>query len=229
MWHQLSHKTVVNAGKPFFFMQSCKAVDHSFTNSTDKTASTDLHPYLNKRLPPKEKKEQLAFFFYCTSSDNAKPHISERITEAAAGPSVGSRKGKQTHKEEPKSGCLAWTSAASISGHLKSCNSGCCPQRLNALWNNQLPPRLMFTGARWSCNEALKLLTWLNSRGNEPASLHDRTKCILSETDSAGSKNTTKTRRTVYAPALTNLIFTFRISRFTTKIRDNNKIKAVMW
>lgn len=89
------------------------------------------------------------------------------MTDWSIGRLQGSR---QKHKQNPKSGHLAWISAASIPGHLKSCNSGYYPQRLNAPWNKQLPPRLMFTVAQWLSEAAvnLKLPTWLNSRGTTP-------------------------------------------------------------
>lgn len=72
-------------------------------------------------------------------------------------PISGQQGSSQKHEQKTKSGRLAWISAASTSGHLKSCNSGYYPQRLNALGNNQLPLRLMFTVAQWLNEAAVKL------------------------------------------------------------------------
>lgn len=63
----------------------------------------------------------------------------------------------QWEAEKTKSALLAWISVASISRRLKSCNIGYYPQRLNAPWNNQLPPRLMFTVAQGFNEAAMKL------------------------------------------------------------------------
>lgn len=141
------------------------------------------------------------------------------------GPSADSRKANN-HKEKTKSGRLAWISAASISGHLKSCNSGCYPQRLNALWTNQLPPRLMFTGAQWS----FKTPDLTKFPRSNPASLHDRTKCILSKTDSTASENTTKTQGVPCTPRLWLIWFSLSESVDSPqRSKITTRSKAVMW
>lgn len=61
--------------------------------------------------------------------------------------------------------------------------------------------------AQWSCNE-FKTPDLTKFQRNDPASLRDRTKCSRSKTDSNVSEKTTKTRRSLYIPAVTNLIST---------------------